>query len=122
MGNRKRYPYTKPLVFKKVGTGVESFYDDLVKAGRELVLTSIAVEDETTALTYIRIGKESGGTFFPWEEQQTVAADELVHSSEEHHLRGNERFECKINGGAADDIVKAYLDGYWYYTTPPKED
>lgn len=114
MAPKKRYRYTKHLFFTKVGTGVEYFSDKEVESGRIIVLTSIAVEDETTSLTYVRIGKESGGRFFPWEEQKTPAAAELSFSQEEHWLREAEKFQVKISGGAASDKLHAYLDGYWF--------
>jgi len=115
LDSRKRHPYTKPLFLKKAGTGAEYLKDDPVQMGRVLVLTSIACEDETSALTDVRIGKFSAGAFLPWEEQKTPVAGELVFSQEEHWIREGEQFAARFNGGAASDVCKVYLDGYWFY-------
>ena len=111
---RKRYPYTKPLKLIKAGTGTEYISDEPVKDGRVIVLTSVSVVDETSALTKIRIGKNTGGYFMPWEEELSPIANELCFSQEEHWLRTAEYFQAELVGGAANDVCWAYLDGYWF--------
>lgn len=113
MTENKRYPYTKRLKLVKAGTGEENIDDEPVKEGRILVLTSISLEDETSALTKARIGKVTAGYYHPWEEQDTPAQNELVFSTEEHWLRTGDKFRAVVTGGAADDIIFVYLDGYW---------
>ena len=113
--SRKRYVYTQPLFLKKVGTGTEYLKGELVKAGRVLVLTSVAVEDKTSALTSLRIGKISGGAFFPWQEQKTPQAAQLYWSDKEQWIREAEQFAVELIGGVAADACWAYLDGYWFY-------
>lgn len=110
----KRYPYTKTIPLTKAGTGVEYISDDPVKPGRRVVLRNIAVEDETSALTYVRVGKNSGGQFFPWAEQKSPAAGSLSFDHKEWWIREGEYFQAKLNGGAASDVCKAYIDGYWF--------
>jgi len=113
MAPAKRYVYTKPLFLKKAGTGTEYIKDDLCKEGRVIVLKSIAVEDKTSALTKVRIGKFTGGAFLPWEEASAPAEDELSFSQEEHWIREGEQFAAELVGGAASDECWAYIDGYW---------
>lgn len=115
MTPRKRYVYTQPLFLKKAGDGTEYMKDKLVKAGRIIVLNSIAVEDKTSILTKVRIGKITGGVFFPWEEALTPAIGELSFSQEEHWLREGEQFAVELVGGAENDKCWAYIDGYWFY-------
>lgn len=113
MVNRKRYPYTKRLKLVKEGASAENIDDDKVRDGRALVLTSISVEDKTSDLTKVRIGKVTGGYFLPWEEALTPAVGELSFSSEEHWLRQGEHFRAVLTGGNAKDVCFVYLDGYW---------
>lgn len=114
MTGRKRHEYTKRLRFKKVGTGVEYISDEPVKRGRVIVLTNIAVEDETSELTYVRIGKRISGYFHSWEEQKTPAAAALTFDDGEWWIRESEYFQAELSGGQADDVCFAYLDGYWF--------
>ena len=111
--SRKRHLYTKRLKLIKTGTGTEYISDEPVDADRSIVLTSISVIDETSALTKIRIGKKSAGYFMPWEEELSPIAAELCFSQEEHWLRTAEYFQAELTGGAASDVCWAYLDGYW---------
>ena len=114
MADRKRYPYTKRLKLIKAGAGAEYISDNPVKPAKVLVLTSISVEDKTSALTKVRIGKQSGGYFHSWEEALTPAAGELSFSAEEHWIRTAEYFQAELTGGVAADECWAYLDGYWF--------
>ena len=111
----KQFKYHKVLTLKKAGTGEENVDDDPVNPKVLLTLEDVAVEDETTALDYIRIGKVTSEGFFLWEEQKSPAAAELVFTSEEHKLRMGEHFRCKVKGGAANDVIHVYLEGYWQY-------
>ena len=111
----KQYRYLKELYLKKAGTGEENIDDEPIDPKKMMVLENISVEDETSALDYIRIGKMSGNRFYPWEEQKSPAAAELIFTSEEHKLRMGEYFRCKVKGGAANDIIRVYLEGYWQY-------
>ena len=109
----ERRKYTKQLYLKKVGTGVEYIDDNLVKTGETIRLTCIACENETTGLTYMRFGKVTAGYFHLWEEQKNPAAGELVYTTEEHWVWEDEHFRCAVSGGAANDIIRVYLDGYY---------
>jgi len=106
---------SKRLYLKKLGTGVEYVDDEIVKTGQLLTLTNVAVEDETSALDYVRIGKVTAGYFHIWEEQKSPAAGELVFTTEEHSIREEEHFRCEVKGGAANDVIRVYLEGYWQY-------
>jgi len=111
----KQFRYEKMLTLEKAGTGEENIDDNPVAPKTMLVLDDISVEDETSALTYIRIGKFTAGRFRPWEEWLIPDADELAFSQNTHKLRDGEYFRCKISGGAANDIIRVYLSGYWQY-------
>lgn len=107
-------PYTKRLRLDKAGTGSEYIDDDRVWPGRILILENVAVVDKTSAVTYFRIGKMSGGERLPWMEQQTISADNVTWKNGEWRLREGENVYAEINGGAAADECWLYLDGYWY--------
>lgn len=110
----KRYPYTKRIRLTKAGTGTEYISDEPVKPGRRVVLRNIAAEDKTSALTKVRVGKRTEGVFFPWAEQQSVSAAELVFDHKEWWIREGEYFQAELVGGAASDECWAYVDGYWF--------
>ena len=115
----KQFRFEKLLTLKKEGVGVEDIDDAPVAPKTMLVLDDIAVEDETSALTYIRIGKVTAGRFRPWEEQKSPSAAEVVTSTEMHKMRDGEYFRCRVSGGAANDIIRVYLSGYWQYWSEP---
>lgn len=115
MSIKKRAVYTKRISLKKAGTGAETMDGDRVEHGQRVVLNSIAFEDATTLLTYVRIGKFTQGYFHIWEEQKNVPAGEVVFSTEEHLLAEGEKFRCEISGGAANDVCNAYIDGWTEY-------
>jgi len=115
MSVKKIGVYTKPLALTKVGAGVEYIDGDLIEPDERVILNSIAVEDETTALTHIRIGKISGKEFILWEESKGALAGQLVHSQEEHVLAEGEHFRAELSGGAANDKCRVYLDGWRQY-------
>jgi len=108
-----KHRYNKKIEYTKIGTGIEQIDDDIVDMGTLLTLESIAVVDETTALTYIRIGCMTPAYFELWEEQQTVSANELIFTQWEHTMREGQHLRCEISGGAASDKIKVYLQGYW---------
>jgi len=110
MGKHTRY--WKLLELTKVGTGTEYIDDKQVKEGEVLVLNDISVEDQTTALDYVRIGKMTAEYYHAWEEQKNPDAAEVVFSQEEHRLYEGEYFRCEISGGAASDKINVYLEGY----------
>ena len=111
----KMHRYRKILELTKAGTGAENIDDDPVEQGKLLTLESVAVEDETTTLDYIRIGKVSAARFHLWEEQLNPDAAELVFTNDEHKISEGEHFRCKVSGGAASDKIRVYLSGYWQY-------
>ena len=111
--SRKRHLYTKRIKLVKTGSGAEYISDEPVRPNQVIVLTSVSIIDETSALTKVRIGKKTGGFFMPWEEELSPIANELNFSQEEHWIRTAEYFQAELTGGAANDVCWAYLDGYW---------
>ena len=109
----QRHRYNEKIELVKQGTGTEYIEGKAIEYGKLLMLESISVEDETSALDHIRIGMMTPAYFLPWEEQKSPAAGELVFTQEEHSLREMQYFRCEVKGGAAGDKIKVYLDGYW---------
>ena len=108
-----KHRYNKKLDLTKAGTGVEYIEDDAVESGKILVYESIAVVDENSSLSYIRIGAMTPSYYELWEEELAPNANELCFSQEEHTIRELQRFRCEINGGTANDKIHVYLTGYW---------
>jgi len=115
LGDRKRYPYTRRLFLKKVGVGEEYIDDLIVEAGKVVVLRNIVVVDETTALTYSRIGKMSGDDYIVWNGKDSPAAKSVLAHPYECWLREGEKFRAALLGGLANDLCYAFLDGYWFF-------
>ena len=97
----------------KAGTGSENIDDEVIEPNRLLTLESISVEDETSALTKVRFGKVTAGTFHAWEEGDSPIAGELTFTNDKHTISEGENFRCIVTGGAANDKVKVYLEGSW---------
>jgi len=108
----KHIRYIKRLPLEKEGSGVEVIDDEPIAIGMMLILEKIAVENETSALNYIRIGKMGLGFYFLWAEKKNPAAGELVKSTEEYKITADHNFRCEVDGGNAGDKIYVYLEGY----------
>ena len=68
----------------------------------------IAVEDETTACTYLRVGILRGATYHWHLEQKSPAAATLYHTDEPIDLAYRDVLVTRFNGSTSGDVLTAY--------------
>ena len=86
--------------------------DSQIESGFIAVFTRIAVENETSDYTRIRIGVVSGGIFHPHEEEQNPNEDTLYWTSEEFYLSEGENIRLELTGTTNADRINVYVEGY----------
>ena len=101
----------RTLKFVSVGSAVEYIYDNIVRPGDILILDRVAVENETSSYTQLRIGVLSGGVFYPFEEQKTPSLDTLYWASDEIVVAPGENLVIELTGCTSGDKVNIYLCG-----------
>jgi len=103
---RERVPVTSDG-----GTNID-VRTDAVEPGWKWLVTSYAVEDETTVLTSIRPFVESGGYAYLLEEQLAPLAGVLYDGDSKHMLGDGDRFGARFNGSTNNDLLRLYVYGW----------
>ena len=103
----------KPIRFISTTTGTEYIDDDRVKPGYEHIITRVALEDLTSALTSFRIGVWDGANFHLSEEQKTPVAATLYWTADPIYLSEGENLRIEKVGGAVSDVIMIYIDGFF---------
>lgn len=88
-----------------------------VEPGRQYHITRIAVENETSASTDVRILVRGHGYDHYELEQDSPAAATLYWDSDPIDLGEGEDFVAKWTGASASDLLLFYVEGYWDRTT-----
>ena len=103
----------RPIRFIATSTGTEYIDDDRVKPGYEHVITRVALENLTSALTRFRIGVWDGANYQLSEEQKTPVAATLYWTSDPIYLSEGENLRIEKVGGAVSDVIMVYIDGFF---------
>ena len=103
----------RPIRFISTTTGTEYIDDERVKPGYEHIITRIALENQTSALTSFRVGVWDGANFHLSEEQKTPAAATLYWTADPLYLSEGENLRIEIVGGAVSDVIMIYIDGFF---------
>jgi len=72
---------------------------------------SIVVEDETSAFTYVRVGKYAAGRYWWFREQKNPLAGTLYWSRDPLYLLPGQYLVIRFNGTTTGDILTAYCYG-----------
>ena len=81
--------------------------------GYKRTIQHIAVEDETSAYDYLRIGyKSEYGVYHWWVEEKSPAAATLYWMSDPKILQEDDRLVIRFNGTEDGDVLAAYIDGF----------
>ncbi len=86
--------------------------DSQIESGFIAVITRIAVENETSDYTRLRIGVVEGNIFHPHEEEQNPNEDTLYWTSEEFYLSEGENLRIELTGTTSADRINVYIEGY----------
>lgn len=86
-----------------------------VPEGEEWELTHIAVEDETTAFTSVRLGVRRGVAFIPLEEHVGGVAGELYTANRPFYLQAGNILVARFVGTTSGDLLRLYANGLAYH-------
>lgn len=102
------------LDIDKAGTAQtnEDLVGPTVPEGVEWHLDHVAVEDETTTCSGIRIGiRRASGVFVPFEEQAPAGAGRLYHSSQPIRLAPTEQLMARFTDTTSGDKLRLVANG-----------
>lgn len=111
MGSQK-VPYYDVLS-KVAGAGSNDLESDQVETGRFYCIQSIAVENETTDYTKLRLLSAGTGGELPFAEQKDPLAATLYWFEDDVYLIEGMYIVARLTGCTANDVLKVYLRGYW---------
>lgn len=97
--------------FVSVGSAVEYIDDTIVRSGDILILDRVAVENETSSFTKLRLGVLSGGIFYPSEEQKNPSVGTLYWVSDSIVIAEGENLRIELTGCTSGDKVALSLFG-----------
>lgn len=103
----------KPIRFISTTTGTEYIDDDRVKPGYEHILTRIAIENLSHAMTRFRVGVWDGANYQLSEEQKSPVAATLYWTADPIYLSEGENLRIEIVGATVNDVIMVYIDGFF---------
>ncbi len=103
----------KPIRLVSDGSATEYIDDDRVKPGYEHIITRIAIENETSGFTRLRIGTWDGANYQLAEEQKNPAAATLYWTTYPIYISEGENLRIELKGATLNDIIMVYVDGFF---------
>ena len=103
----------RPIRFVSTSIGTEYFDDLRVKPGYEHIITKIAIENISHAMTRFRVGVWDGASYHLSEEQKLPAAATLYWTSDPIYLSEGENLRIELVGAAVGDITAVYIDEFF---------
>lgn len=85
----------------------------MVRPGWVLFVTSAAVEDESGAPDQMSFGFKVGDRFEAMEEENACDGGVRWNTVNTHHFVAGERPTFRVEGGAADHILRGIMEGYY---------
>lgn len=111
MGNKK-HPFHR-IITKTASAGTNLLEDDRVRSGRLYCFQRIAVENETTAYTRLRLEIRSASPDFLFSEQSAPQAGKLYWDDVPVYVTEELRLVAELTGCTLNDVLKMYLIGWW---------
>lgn len=97
---------------RSAGATDEDVAGPRVPEGLVMRLTHVAVEDETTTATYVRVGVERAGVFEPLWEQNAPANGRLYSTDQPFYLRAEDRLVARFRGSTSADKLTLRANGW----------
>lgn len=113
-----KMPYRRTLYFNKPTAGADDLVDERVPAGYIVQLTHIAFVNWTSAMDSVFIGCRAFKIDHWWEEQLAPIEDRLYWTTEEYWLAEMEQLVLRMDGGAEDDAVWIFIEGFLWQNPP----
>ena len=111
MGRKKR-PFHL-ILSAKAAAGSNDLAQEQIPDGRLYCIQRVAVENKTTSYTDLRILIGGGGGEFLLEEHDSPQAATLYWMTDPIYLREGQYLVCRLSGCTADNVLKAYITGWW---------
>ncbi len=109
---QKRHPFHLELG-ATASAGTNDLAQSRVDAGKLCCIQRVAVENETTTYTDLRILIDNFGVEFLLEEEDSPQAATLYWMTGEVYLREGQRLVARLTGCTASDVLRAYITGWW---------
>ena len=111
MGKKVEWKFrNKPISDGSTNIDIKS---DAVRAGWKRTVQRVAVEDETTACTEIRMGYQTLNDLISWlAEQETNQAGVLYWEKDLVVLTEGQRLIVRFTGSTSADVLAVYATGY----------
>lgn len=109
---QKKFPFDLTLS-AKASAGSNDVQMDEIQSGRLYCIQRVAVENETSATTDLRLMKAGTGGELLLEEEDTLAAATLYFTTDPFYLTEGQYLLARFSGCTADDILKVYITGWW---------
>lgn len=104
--------YQKRIDHAASGAAIEDVTDDPVDVGKTLIVQAVAVIDQTTAFTKLRIGYKRGSLFHGFFEQDTAALNTTYNLDVPMILIEGDMVCAQLVGATAADKVIIEIQGY----------
>lgn len=108
---QKKQPFDRVLNLA-ASAGSNDLRTERVDPGWLLCVQRVAVENETSAYTDLRILKAGHGQEVLLVEQDSPAAATLYWTDEPFYLTTGQYLVCRLTGCSADDVLAAYVSGW----------
>lgn len=103
----------KRLYHVATGATYEDIDDEPVKPGYLHIITRMAVENATNAMTQFRTGVFDGTNFQRLHEQKPTVAGVLYPITVPIYLAEGEILRTRCRGQLANDVISVYVDGFF---------
>lgn len=109
---QKKHPFRLTLS-KKAAAGTNDLAQGRIQDGRLYCIQHVAIENQTSAYTNLRIFTSGGAGEFLLEEEYSPQAATLYWMTDDVYVPENQYLVCRLTGCTADDVLKAYITGWW---------
>lgn len=109
---QKKHPFDRILA-KVAAAGSNDVAMDPVDTGHLYCIQHVAVENETSSCTDVRLLKAGIGGEFLLEEEDNPQAATLYWSSQSYYLHEGQYLVARFTGCTASDRLRVYLTGWW---------
>ena len=107
----KGVPDLRRVAENNAAAGTNKLRTDKVSPGWIEHIKFVAVENETTAYTRLRIGIETQGVFYPFLEEKTPNAAALYFTDVDWILREGQNLQAELTGCTSGDNLEFYIYG-----------
>lgn len=109
---QKKRPFDLPLT-KTAAAGSNDVVTDPVRSGRLFCIQRVAIENETSPCTDVRLIKGGSAGEIVLEEEDTPQAAVLYWTANPFYLTEGQYLIVRFAGCTASDVLRVYVCGWW---------